>query len=238
MARSLIALLLVLLSTVSTAADELKVGVMHFPPYYKIDKYGGTSGTYVELIDKVLKRAGLKYSFRGYPNARFYQYLKSGEFNLFFGSTKGNKEIEPYLIYSKKPLKDAIELRIYTRRGNSIEKIEKVADLYGKNIITIHGFRYSGMLKQLETAENKPNIYTAKSHKAGLQMLKAGRADYLLDYKVTTEKHIKEIGADNFDYEVTLSIPIYIMIHKDYPNAAETLKKIEQNYWAFIAEQK
>ena len=210
---------------------------MHFPPYYSIDKDGRTSGTYVELISHVLQRGTIPYSFKGYPNARFYQYLQSGKFNLFFGSTKGNTEIEPYLIYSKKPLKDAIELRIYTRKGDSVEKLTKVSELYGKRIITIHGFRYSGMLKQLETQDNQANIYTAKSHKAGLQMLKAGRADYLLDYKVTTEKHLKKMGPDNFDYEVALSIPVYIMIHKDYPNAAETLQKIEQNYWAFMAEQ-
>lgn len=214
---------------------------MHFPPYYEITDQGEASGTYVDLIKEVLKPTGLKYSFMGYPNARFYQYLQSGEFDLFFGSTKGNSEIEPNLIYSSKPLKDNIELRIYSRHDDADdpkEKPTKISDLYGKSTIVIHGFRYSGLLKPLETIENRKNIFAVQGHKAGLKMLTAGRAYYLLDYRGTTEKHLQMLGEENFDYETVLSIPVYMMIHKDYPNAQQTMQTIEENYWKLISDRK
>ena len=54
-------------------------------------------------------------------------------------------------------------------------------ELRGRTLIVINGYTYGGLLEKLQSYSDV-RISEAPNHRAGINMLKRGRGDYLLDY--------------------------------------------------------
>jgi hypothetical protein len=75
-------------------ADEIKVGFLHFPPFYIYNSQGNPehSGTIINLIQNILDQAGYQYSFTNYPPARLYNNLASGRYNIAWAQIQAKTE--------------------------------------------------------------------------------------------------------------------------------------------------
>lgn len=215
------------ISPQNIGADPLEVGALHFPPFYFVKSTKNVDGIMIDIVTEILKRASIDYVIRGYPPKRLYQNIADGNTDIWIG----NKEVAVYkgkIVHSDFPIA-LVELRVYTI-GNKKLPSEK-EELRGKNMITISGYSYGGMIKFLENPVNNISTDPAGSHKTALLKLKAGRADYLLDYKYPISKELETIiEVNDLRYSTLFKVPNYIMVSKKTPNAAEILDRMEKAY--------
>ena len=132
---------LYLFGACSWAEDEVKVGVLDFPPFYEVTPHQAVGGVMMPEIAKLMAEAGLRYRVEGYPPKRLY-------------------------------------------RLPTTPALPQVQALAGKSLIVIRGYSYAGTLLKLQGLEPAPMVREAKDHRQALMMLRAGRADYLLDYSL------------------------------------------------------
>ena len=230
-----IALIVSVLLTVGTLqADEvdIKVGILHFPPFYVVSEDRAVSGVYAELLRKILERAGYSYTIDGFPPKRFYTQLGDNTTNLFIG-VKGSKYIEGKVAFGKLKF-EGIELRAYSMKGRPI--ITDKNELIGKRVIVIRAFGYGGLAKFLSQPENNIQLIEATDHFSAFKMLVANRGDYLLDYRTTSQVVIDELNLQNIEHGVLLHAYTYFIINKQYPDYEKVLHKLEATYMELMEE--
>ena len=179
-----------------------------------------------DMITKILKRASIDYVAKDYPPKRLYKNMADGKTDIWVGV----KEVPVYegkIIHSDFPIFQ-IELRVYTIGDKELPSVKE--ELRLKNIITIRGYSYGGMIKFLEDPENKISTNPTNSHKSALLKLKAGRADYLLDYKYPVLRELETTEVNNLKYNTLVKIPLYIMVSKKTQKADEILHRMEKAY--------
>ena len=218
--------LFLFISSQNICAEPLELGALDFPPFYFVKSSKHVEGLMIDIITKILKRASIDFIVRGYPPKRLYQNIADGKTNIWVG----NKNVSVYegkIIHSDFPIIQ-VELRVYTIGDKELPS--KKEGLRGKNIITMRGYSYGGMIKFLEDPENKISSDPTSSHKTALLKLKAGRADYLLDFKYPVSKELETTEVENLKYSILFKIPIYIIVSKKTPNAEEILQKMVKAY--------
>ncbi|MDM8524899.1 transporter substrate-binding domain-containing protein [Desulfococcaceae bacterium HSG8] len=210
------------------------MGALHFPPFYFVKSTSHVEGNLMDMITKILKRASIDYVVRGYPPKRLYKNVADGKTDIWVG----NKEVPVYegkIIHSDFPIFQ-VELRVYTIDDKELPSVKE--ELRAKNIITMRGYSYGGMIKFLEDPENKISTDPANSHKSALLKLKGGRADYLLDYKYPVSKELEKTKVKNLKYNTLFKIPLYIMVSKKTPKAEKILHRMEKAYHQLKKEGK
>ncbi|MFW6415000.1 MAG: substrate-binding periplasmic protein [Thermodesulfobacteriota bacterium] len=208
-------------------AKPLEVGMLHFPPYYNIKGGDQLEGMFVDVLKKIMDEVGEEYNFKGYPPKRLYKNVATGKTDIWLGTAgKG--------IYDDKVLRSPEKiLNIYMMAYSvgDTPPIESLADFKGKSIIKIHGYNYKGVSEYFENPDNNIEVNGARSHKKGVQMLKRGRADYLVDYKVPAEKAFNEVsGIDDLQRSQLQEVGIYFNISNKTPNNSELMDKIMNAY--------
>ena len=131
-------------------------------------------------IAKLMAEAGLRYRVEGYPPKRLYRLLASGGAHFFIGLQHA-PEYDGQVYVSPSPL-NVIRLQLY--RLPTTPALPQVQALAGKSLIVIRGYSYAGTLLKLQGLEPAPMVRETKDHRQALMMLRAGRADYLLDYSL------------------------------------------------------
>lgn len=205
---------------------DIKVGVLHFPPFYVVDETKGVSGIYTDIIGKVLTKAGYTYSIDGFPPKRFYTQLGDNTTNFFLG-VRGSEHIEGKVEFGRLEF-EGIQLRAYSTTGKPI--ITKKEELTGKRVIAIRGFGYGGLAKYLHDPANSIKIIETGDHFTAFKMLAAGRGEYLLDYRATSSLVIEELKLTDIEYGVMMQAHTYFIINKQFPGYQQALAKIEAAY--------
>ena len=223
--KALIFLISLLLSH-SLWAVDIKVGVLHFPPFYILEEDQPVKGVYAELTRNILDKAGLSYTITGYPPKRFYQNLGLGVTNLFIG-VKGSKLIEGKVSYSNTVLR-GLELRSYFRTRTVPAKSKE--DLKNQSVIIIRGFGYGGLIRYLQDPANNIHLVVVGSHKTAFKMLQAGRGEYLLNYRESAEQALDGLDFDNLNYKVISQIPAYFILNNQLNNKGEIMSRLEKAY--------
>ncbi|MBF0231682.1 MAG: hypothetical protein HQK65_01405, partial [Desulfamplus sp.] len=102
------------LSIRTVEAQELKIAIFNFQPFYVDEEGQEPSGILVDYLKAALGSLNLPYSITGYPPKRAYKNLAEGKSDLFLG-VKGVPDLEGNVLYSNNKITQ-IDLKIYTRQ--------------------------------------------------------------------------------------------------------------------------
>ena len=207
----------------ASKAAEIEFGYVEQPPRTFTNAQGKADGQLIRLLSTVMKTAGLSWRATAYPANRLFSNLKDGSTQLSI--LVRVPALEECCIYSKQAL-GGDELRAYAI-GNK-PPITRKEDLIGKNIIVLRGYSYSGLINFINDPANKIKTEIAATHEPAFEMLTAGRADYVLDYGEASEKALAGVAPiPGLRHDVVDRVYRYLVITKSYPDAENTLKRIE-----------
>ncbi len=210
----------------SLAAEEIKIGVLNFAPFYIVEEGKEPSGMMLDFLKVAMDRAGLPYSIKGYPPKRLYQNLAEGKSHVFMG-IKGVPELEGKVIYSRSKITD-IDMRVYTRPETPVPQSKE--ELKGKKIIVIRGYSYGGFIKFLQDPANRIEVDESDDHDLAFKKLQAKRADYVLDYRRPSEKTLASLNISGLQNHSISLIDIVLIVSKQAPNAQEVADKLENAF--------
>lgn len=224
------------LAPIAGHAEPLQVGLLHFPPYYVLeDQSKVMGGLFVDMVDKILKRAGIEYVMKGFPAKRLYVGVGDGTTQLWMG-TLGVPDYEGKVLISPRPTTEIV-LEIYSM-GPKADIPKSIDELANKSVITIRGYAYAGAIKTLEDPAKNIKLNPTNSHDAAFEMLSGGRAPFVLDYKQPAIETIERRKLKNIQSVTLSTIPVYIMINKNTPNAQSIMDKCMATYTELKKEGK
>lgn len=214
----------------SIRAQEIKAGMLVFPPYFVDNGDQPPSGIYLDIMVRTLQHAGLSYNLEFFPAKRLYLNLGSGETDLYLG-IKGPPEYKNKVLYSKTSI-SKIQMRIYTTGDTPLPVTKE--DINGHKISTIRGYSYGGLVNYFSDPKNDIDVALTAEHLASFQMLKKHRIDYVVNYKHPSEAVLENLVIPNLKYTNFYSVDVYFIISKSIPNAHETLQRIEASYLELV----
>ncbi len=224
--------LLLFLTVPAGAGPAVKVGYVEFPPVFYTDSTGNPRGTLIELMGKVMKEAGYAWDAASYPTERMAKYLARGEIHLWVGS--------PSLpAFKGTTLVGATELMKIVMRSyfiNDTSPIRARADLRGKKVIILNGYGYGGWINFIKEPANKVSYSETNTHESAFRMLKAGRADYLLDYKRPSDKVLRKIPVPGLAHSDITAFGVHFVVSKKAPAAGKLLENLENAYNRLVGE--
>jgi len=127
-----------------------------------------------------------------------------------------------------------ITLRSYCIR--TLPPIKVKEDMNGKSIIIMRGYSYGGWIKHIKDPANNVKYLESDSHDSAFRMLKAGRADYLFDYKSPATKALENLQVPGLEYNDLSTFSAYFVVSAKARNAAKLLHEIESSYKQLIAD--
>ena len=215
-----------LLSAPSYAFEKMHVGFLNIPPLFEMTADNKPSGLMYDLTVKILDKAGIDYDFNAYPPKRHYQNLATGITNITMG-IKGVPVYDNEVLYSKDPISN-LELMLFTK--GETPQIKDIKDLIGKSVIVISAYSYGGMIDFLRDPNNHITIDEAVTHETAFKKLKAGRAEYLLEYKQPAEITLKSVPIDDIKSQTLKKIDFYLIVTKKTPDAGKILEALEKAF--------
>lgn len=181
------------------------------------------NGNVPRFMAELLERAGIAWHASSYPAPRLMRNLQSGETQISL--LVKNPLLNECCLYSKTSFW-LDELRVYWL-GDKTAVVSR-DDLKGKSVIGLAGFSYGGVTAYLQDPANAVDYNTADSHEAAFAMLKAGRADYVLDYSEPAEKEALAIAPlANLRHATIDMLKVYLVMNKSVPQAQATLDRLE-----------
>lgn len=207
----------------------VKYVCVDMPPYMMMDSPGNFSGLLVDIFNKTAKKAGIHMvELAMEPATRMIESMKSGDAHVWNGIVLPAMKEH---VYTGKIAIGTITLASFQLGKHPPIKEKK--DLKGKRVIIIRGFGYGGMLNYIHDKSNGVIAIEAPSHDSAFAMLKANRADYLLNYvEASSEKNTHGV-------KVTLMSTLYsyFSVSKKAPNARILLEKLEVAYQQLVRDK-
>ena len=210
----------------AAAAQEIKVGIMHFPPFYEYQEGQELGGSYLEMLQTILNKAEVNYTTKGYPAKRLYSNLSKGTVDLFLG-IKGVPIYDKQVIYSKTP-KGTIDIRIYARGESPLPS--GIKDLHGKKVTVIAGYAYGGMITMLKDPASNIVLDPTRTHLSAFKKLKVKRCDYILDYGKPSDNVLKTLDFPGIQWTSMKKLDLYFIISKQTQNGQALMEKMEKVY--------
>lgn len=201
--------------TPSSAQEELEYAYPDISVWTtQRDANGKLKNPLVKLADPLFKKAGIPWHPKDYPARRLFDNLRKGysKFSMLVNAPA----LEGCCLLSKDPVA-SVEIRMYRRK--SAPAISGREDFNGKEIISIHGYSYAGLAKYMKVKENNVTNYAAPDHHAAFHMLKARRADYVLDYAFPAEEVIMNNPIPDITFDSLSQTNVYLVLNKQYPDA-------------------
>ena len=214
------------------ALPELKVGVMDFPPFYEVVPNRPVRGVLLAPIDQLMREAGLSYRLNGYPAKRLYRNLATGESDFFIG-IKGVPEYEGKVYMSPSPI-NVIQLQLY--RLPQTPALAGLPALTGKPLIVIRGYGYAGLLSKIKALQPAVELHEANDHKQALQMLRAGRGDYLLDYSLPVDYSQLQLEKPvTMEAMLIKQLELHLLVSKKTPHAQVVSQRLNEALQRLLA---
>lgn len=216
-------------------ADPLVVGVLNFPPYYILENQSSVSGgILVDMLEKILTKAGIDYTIKGLPPKRLYLELSEGTVHLWLG-TKSVPEYEGKVLASPIPL-TLIILELYSLKAKS-EIPKTLKDLQNTSVILIRGYAYAGNSNLLTDSSKNITIHITNTHESAFNMLLAGRAEYVLDYSQPAIDIMKKKAISTVNSQSLSIVPAYLMVSTKVKDADKIMSKLMIAYSALKKEK-
>jgi len=212
---------------------QIEYGYPEQPPFAYTDEHGQAAGHYVRFLKEMFKRAGMPWRATAYPAPRLMYNLEQGD-AVNFSVLVYNPKLDACCIWGQLPVWYD-ELKVYHIGDKA--PIRRKGELNGKEIITLSGFAYGGLITYINDPANHIRTQPAGSHEAAFEMLEAGRADYLLNYASPSEYQVlSKRKIANLKSETIEVVNRYFVISKSYPDAARMLERLEAIYRAMRNE--
>ena len=160
------------------AVPEVRIAYVEFPPYTYRDAGGEAAGSVIDITRKVVEEAGYRPDFIHLPVSRVYLYLRNGDIDLWPGLSRIPALHGDVLESWASPM--PVYLSSWYLQSNP--ELGHFDQFDGKTVIVISGYTYRGLAAWLERRD-QVRVTQAPNHRAGVDMLKRGRGDYLLDYR-------------------------------------------------------
>lgn len=187
-----------------------------------IDADGQPDSPMIRLAQALMRKAGLPLRATPYPASRLFRNLHDGATN--FSILVRGASLETCCILSRKPVYGT-DLNVYFIGDKP--PVKRKEDLAGKDIVTIHGYSYAGLLNYIQDPANKINSQPAATHKAAFEMLKAQRSDYVVDYATAADDILYESPIWNLHSNSIDRLDIYLVLAKSYPDAEALMRRLE-----------
>ena len=186
------------------------------------DSQGRTDSPMIHLAAALLNRAGLRWHAVGYPAARLFRNLQDGNTN--FSILVRSSALESCCLLSKAPVYGT-QLNVYSLGDTPPARSRE--DLIGKNVITVSGYTYAGLLAFINDPANRIRNEAAATHKAAFEMLAARRADYVLDYASAADDLLGGHRPPGLRFGTLDRVDIFLVLSKSYPDAERTMAHLE-----------
>lgn len=219
-------IILISISSNFAFSQTLKLGYIEFPPVFSTNQEGRPQGILIDLASQVIPKAGYKWEAYSYPVKRMANYMAKGKLDLWIG-------LKTIPIFNDTTIKGSTKVLTITLKAyktKNLPDITKKEDLLGKSIIILRGFSYGGWINYITDPANNIDYIETHDHKAAFRMLKAGRADYLLNYKYPAIKALKIVDIPDLKDNTISSFGAYFVLSKKTPNASMIIKKLELAY--------
>jgi polar amino acid transport system substrate-binding protein len=204
----------------------LKVGYIEFPPVFSTTPEGKPEGILIDLAAKVIPEAGYDWNASSYPVKRMSDYVAKGKLDLWIGL----KTIPDFEGTTYKGESELLKITLKAYRIKDLPGITAKDDLQYNSVIIIRGFSYGGWINFIMDPKNQVDYIETNDHKAAFRMLKAKRANYLLDYENPAKKALENFEIPGLKENTVSSFGAYFVVSKKTPDAENVLKNLEKAY--------
>lgn len=187
-----------------------------------INDQGQPDSPMTNLAEVLMSRAGLPWQATRLPAKRLFENLKNGTMN--FSILVRASSLKACCLFSREPVYSTMLNVYYVGDKPPVKSAE---DLNGKEIITIRGYSYAGLLKYISDPANAVDNHVASTHKAAFRMLKRDRADYLIDYASAADDILSEDPIDDIRSYPISRLDIFLILSKSYPDAQNQMNQFE-----------
>jgi ABC-type amino acid transport substrate-binding protein len=188
------------------------------------DAQGKLKNPLVKLAGPLFEKAGIPWHPQDYPAKRMFQNLREGT-SKFSMLVNAESILQGCCLVSKEPVA-VVEIRVFHHKDTPAIKTR--ADLNGKSVITIRGYSYAGTLKYIQDEKNNISNNPAPNHFAAFSMFDNGRAEYVLDYAFPAAEVLEQNPIKDMSYSTLKQTNVYLILHKDYPDAVNVMAKLEK----------
>jgi len=202
------------------------------PPFYFTNPAGKPEGILIDIVDKVMKKAGYDWHAEAFPVKRMARMMADGRAHLWVG-IPNLPEFEGTTYVGESEI---FKVTLYSFRTGNSPPVLKKEDLAGKSLIVLRGYSYGGWINFIKDPSNNVKHEEPDTHESAFAMLKAGRADYLLAYKEPAERILKKTDIPDLKQNEISSNILRFVVSRKTPNAKEVLDKLENAYQQLKAE--
>ena len=160
----------------------LRVGYTEFVPFTYQNSRGQPAGAFIDITRKVMAEAGYTPEFLFLPPSRMLLHLRTGALDL--APTLSGTPLVVYETLESWVSPDSMELHAW--HLDTTQALTEFDQLRHKRLIVISGYNYGGLITWMDT-QSDIHMTEAPDHRAGLEMLKRDRGDYLLDYHIPVQ---------------------------------------------------
>lgn len=185
----------------------------------RVNNKGEPDNPLFRVAAPLFAKAGIPWHGKAYPAARMFRYLQDG--TAQFSMLVRSPALQDCCLISRKPIAVA-EIRAYRMAGTT--PINNPGELVGRNVITIHGYSYGGLLDSLS---GRTGNNLALTHPAAFRMLAQGRADYVIDYVGPASEVLATTPLPGLQSEVLSRQEVHLVLGKTYPDAAAVMARLE-----------
>ena len=204
--------LLLALSAPVLAHPWRVIGDEQFAPYsFSQNPDAPPQGLDVELVDAVLREAGVEYQLRLYPWERVKQMLGRGQVEMAFQFAGTPERKAQYSLVG--PIRSGVTV-FMTRHKTAIEDWQQLSDLSPYVIGQVRGYAYQSQFDQAELARDT----SAQNPRQLVSMLLAGRIDIIVGDRFQLMHFVHEQHAEQqvrILAQPLAEMPRYVAFAKD-----------------------
>ena len=211
----------------------LRYGCIEIPPYCYLDASGKAYGTFVDLANQIAQQAGYQVDTIVVPTKRALRMVASGDVDIWIGLDS----IAVYKndVYVSARAVSAFELDIYSKQP--LSAFETLQDLKQKHVAVIRGYTYGGLINELRKIDNQINFFIASDHLHALNALYQRDVDYMIGYRASVTHALKMLNEPAPYWQSLNSLPVFLMVPKQAPNAKTLLQQLEAAYTTLYPPQ-
>jgi ABC-type amino acid transport substrate-binding protein len=188
----------------------------------EVDAQGVPLNPLLRLAKVLFAEAGLPWHGTAYPASRMFALLRSGA--APFSMLVAAPALRDCCLISRDPVAHT-EVKVFWT-GNT-PAVSRLQDLAGKSLIVVRGYSYGELAGFLGDERNAVARSAVDSHRSAFQMLKHGRADYLLEYAGPAAEMLAAHPIANIHSATLADIDVHLVLSRTYPDAEAVMAKLE-----------
>jgi len=195
-----------------------------YPPFINAPDHPLGQGMDVEIAQSALDRAGYEMRLQLVPWKRALLMLENGDADLT-STISRRDDRDRYLAWSQ-PYRLGANYCFYARRDSELQ-LRSLDDLRGRSLGVVSGFHYPPPL----VSQPGQRLIPGRDVRTLVQMLKAGRSDFIVATAIAGAWEIRERGLgvelQRMAYEYTSDSPNYLAFSRARPQATAALLGVD-----------